>query len=140
MAHDFTITVLSEKQHPLYVEKMENWLHHPGEPPVKMHSAYNHNGDYIGDIATAQQLCDNYGIAPETIDPEHSVCSIGYSAKDNKWYGWSHRAICGFGIGDKIFEENFGDDDTPFVEHGRVTISSMGEAKLAAKRFAEYIG
>ncbi len=24
---------------------------------------------------------------------------LGFSPKHNKWYGWSHRAICGFGIG-----------------------------------------
>ncbi len=24
---------------------------------------------------------------------------VGLSPKNNKWYGWSHRAICGFGIG-----------------------------------------
>ena len=24
---------------------------------------------------------------------------VGYSPKDGKWYGWSHRAICGFKIG-----------------------------------------
>jgi hypothetical protein len=28
--------------------------------------------------------------------------SIGYSSESKKWYGWSHRAICGFKIGDKI--------------------------------------
>ena len=24
---------------------------------------------------------------------------VGFSPKENKWYGWSHRAICGFEIG-----------------------------------------
>jgi hypothetical protein len=28
-----------------------------------------------------------------------SVCCIGFSSKDGKWYGWSHRAIFGFKIG-----------------------------------------
>lgn len=27
------------------------------------------------------------------------VASIGFSEKEQKWYGWSHRAIYGFGIG-----------------------------------------
>jgi hypothetical protein len=26
---------------------------------------------------------------------------LGYSPSSNKWYGWSHRGICGFGIGSK---------------------------------------
>lgn len=28
------------------------------------------------------------------------TCCIGYSDKDNKWYGWSHRSYYGFGVGD----------------------------------------
>ncbi len=28
--------------------------------------------------------------------------SIGFSEKEQKWYGWSHRAIHGFGIGDEV--------------------------------------
>ena len=31
----------------------------------------------------------------------HAV-SVGFSPKHQKWYGWSHRAIYGFGIGSKI--------------------------------------
>lgn len=44
------------------------------------------------------------GIEPEKADPDHSVCSIGFRAKDGKWYGWSHRAIYGFGIGYTVKE------------------------------------
>jgi hypothetical protein len=28
-----------------------------------------------------------------------STCNIGFNPEDKKWFGWSHRAICGFGIG-----------------------------------------
>lgn len=42
-------------------------------------------------------------VEPEKSDPSHSVCSIGKSKKDGKWYGWSHRAYAGFGKGDKPF-------------------------------------
>lgn len=34
------------------------------------------------------------------------VDGLGFSEEDQKWYGWSHRAICGFGIGSKV---KFGD-------------------------------
>ena len=34
--------------------------------------------------------------------PSNTVCSIGFSQRDQKWYGWSHRAICGFGIGSVV--------------------------------------
>ncbi len=48
-----------------------------------------------------QNFFDKHGIKPEKIDPSHNVCSIGFSEKEQRWYGWSHRAICGFGIGAK---------------------------------------
>ncbi|MEM6493024.1 MAG: hypothetical protein AAF650_01470 [Pseudomonadota bacterium] len=61
--------------------------------------AINRKGDYIGNSETAKWLCDQRGIAPELISPSHSVCSIGFCDEEQKWYGWSHRAIFGFGIG-----------------------------------------
>lgn len=30
---------------------------------------------------------------------EELTHGVGYSPKEKKWYGWSHRAICGFEIG-----------------------------------------
>ena len=33
---------------------------------------------------------------------DSSVISIGFNEKEQKWYGWSHRAIFGFGIGSKV--------------------------------------
>lgn len=30
------------------------------------------------------------------------VCSVGWSEQNQKWYGWSHRAIYGFGIGSVV--------------------------------------
>lgn len=69
---------------------------------VWMTVAYNHCGAYIGDSKTAYRLCAARGILPVLASPKHNTCSIGYSLKDNKWYGWSHRAIFGFGIGDTV--------------------------------------
>ena len=65
--------------------------------------AVTKSGDYIGDPKTAHMLCKEKGIAPEK-RPGTSVCSIGFCQKDNKWYGWSHRAICSFGVGDVVKE------------------------------------
>ncbi|NQY81945.1 MAG: hypothetical protein HRT36_02640 [Alphaproteobacteria bacterium] len=64
--------------------------------------AKNKNGQYIGIPKEAKRLCDEMGIAPETISEKHNVCSIGFCAKDQKWFGWSHRAIFGFGVGSKV--------------------------------------
>lgn len=73
-----------------------------GCDPITMRSAYTTSGDYIGDHQTATFLCEEKGIAPELIDSEHNVCSIGFCVTEQKWYGWSHRAIFGFSIGSSV--------------------------------------
>lgn len=65
--------------------------------------------------------------------------SIGFSEENQTWYGWSHRACVGFKIGDKIFDADFGDENTPFIKHGSKTIKTLDQAKQAAKNFADYI-
>lgn len=108
--------------------------------PMIMKNAYNLDGHYIGRSKDAHFLCVKMGIKPELIDYKHKVCNIGYSDRKKKYYGWSHRAIVGFKIGDKIFEEKFGGDKTPFVRHGRETILTLGDARKSAINFANYIG
>ncbi len=70
-----------------------------GSDDMIMKSAYNPHGNYIGDSKNAHRLCVKKGIAPQVASESHNVCSIGYSHKDGKWYGWSHRAIYGFKLG-----------------------------------------
>lgn len=75
---------------------------------------------------------------------EHNITkfmagSIGLDEDKGIWYGWSHRAVFGFKIGDKIFEEDFGDDDTSFAKHGSKTIKTLDDAKLSAERFSDYV-
>lgn len=62
----------------------------------EIRSAYTLNGDYIGGPKTAYFLTVKRGIAPELISKDTNVCSVGYCEKEDKWYGWSHRAISGF--------------------------------------------
>jgi hypothetical protein len=75
-----------------------------GAQPFLMRSAYTPLGDYIGTPKVAWSLCVKRGIKPEKAKPDHNVCSIGFSEAEQKWYGWSHRAIFGFGIGDTVRE------------------------------------
>jgi len=70
-----------------------------GSEPFTMRSAYTPSGHYIGDVRTARRLVAQRGIHPELRSQTHAVCSIGFSPKDGKWYGWSHRAIFGFKVG-----------------------------------------
>lgn len=69
------------------------------EPTMEWTMAYTPDGHYIGCSRDAHRLVVKRGIHPQPTKPDHSVCSIGFSNKSGKWYGWSHRAICGFKIG-----------------------------------------
>jgi len=71
------------------------------EAQMEMKAAYTPDGDYIGTPQDAHTLVFEKGIQPQKSLECHSVCSIGYSVKDGKWYGWSHRAFCGFKVGSK---------------------------------------
>jgi len=51
--------------------------------------------DYIGDLKMSESLLGR-GIRPELAKKGSKVCSVGFCEKDKKWYGWSHRRICGF--------------------------------------------
>jgi len=63
------------------------------------------DGGYIGLKGVSEgfiKLFTDRGIAPQLSNPTHKVCSIGFSEKEQKWYGWSHRAMYGFTIGDQV--------------------------------------
>ena len=98
--------------------------------------AYSVDGHYIGDVESALRLCRDWGIAPQISKPENSVCSIGFSRENGKWYGWSHRAIFGFAIGSTCKE---GDCHyLPESEGGRGewTAQTVADAKQMAVDFA----
>lgn len=82
-----------------YVIKEEIWKSSPDDEGTIIRQAYTPEGDYIGSSKSAYRLCKVRGIKPEKSDPNHTVCSIGFCELEQKWYGWSHRAIYGFGIG-----------------------------------------
>lgn len=104
-----------------------------GLEPYEMESAFNQDGVYIGSPKFAEYLCVGLGIAPEPASPDDTVCCIGFSEKEQKWFGWSHRAIFGFKAGDSVTKEHAG--YTP--EKGEWTAKSLDEAKQIAIDFAE---
>lgn len=86
-----------------YEIREEVWKLDENDPePTTMRAAYTPSGDYIGNSKSAHRLVVLRGIKPEKSNPEHCVCSIGFCEKEQKWYGWSHRAIYGFGIGSTV--------------------------------------
>lgn len=93
---------------------------------------------------------DQYAGVPESVDHlleleeltsanTGNVICAGFNPKTSKWCGWSHRAKACFGLGDKVFEEDFGGDHTIFTEHGTETIETCDQAKQSALNFARYV-
>lgn len=76
----------------------------PNDPAIDFDISYAEtlDGLLIGEPGDAKYLCDELGIKPELREEGLTTCTIGFSEKLNKWFGWSHRAICGFTIGSKV--------------------------------------
>lgn len=122
-----------------------------GSDGIWMTVAYNYNGDYIGNNKSAYRLCKKFGIKPEKSQPTHNICSIGFCEKEQKWYGWSHRALYGYGIGHIAKKGNCettsGNIDEYLKEHPeedvRVPIgfkvNTLEDAKKCAIAFAESV-
>lgn len=136
---DHVVKVLKEIIRDRYIIRRQRIQPIPNEEPVTVEIAYTFNGNYVGEEDLAKYLFDEMGLEKVQPSDNSNVCNIGFNAKNKKWYGWSHRAIHGFGIGDKIFEEDFGTDTTDYSEHGKRTIKTLEEAKISATKFAEHV-
>ncbi len=119
---------------------------------VIVKAAYTPEGNYIGEPRFAHRLCKKRGIKPElATNHPHKVCSIGFCEREQKWYGWSHRAIFGFGIGDTVKEgdctASSGWTDEYLAEHPEedtslpvgFTAHNLDDAKTMATAFAESV-
>ena len=99
------VEVKFTRNYPGYIYRREliDDSEYGGDGKLEMVNCYSaDNGDWIGDARTARMLCKKFGLRRiQKSKPDHSVCSIGFNEKEQKWYGWSHRAIFGFGIGSK---------------------------------------
>ena len=138
-----------------YVIRTEAVLSHlENEPPghrFTMKSAYTPSGDYIGDSRLAYWLCTSWGVKPEKSHPAHKVCSIGFSEREQKWFGWSHRTTCCFGIGSVVRRgdcaASSGYTEEYLLEHPEedtflpvgFTAHTLEDAKKIAIAFAEAV-
>jgi len=131
--------VEERKFYNVYDEKwLSHWEDKPADDTIDITAARNKDGDYIGNVEMARILCDRHGIAPECREPG-VTCAFGWSEEKQKYYGWSHRALVGFSVGNKVFDAGC-DADLPFIKRGKVDIKNKDDARLAAMNFAEYIG
>jgi hypothetical protein len=75
---------------------------------IKMKSCYTNDEVYIGDWKSGKYL-ESKGIEPIN---NH----LGWCEKEQQWYGWSHRAIFGFGIGSTSKQGNLSFEPSHEVE------------------------
>ena len=135
-----------------YEVRTEKHMVGDDEQEVVIKSAFTPSGDYLGDPRMARLLIVKKGIKPEKASPSHNVCSIGFCQAEQKWYGWSHRAIFGFGIGDRVKEgdctASSGWIEEYLKEHPEADLSlpigfeakDLKDAKRMAIAFADSVG
>lgn len=144
--------VLSIRNYKVGYEVRTEEVSMPDNPTVTMKSAYMPDGSYIGTSVWAHRLIVKKNIRPEKSDPSNHVCSIGFCEKNQKWYGWSHRAMCGFGVGDAVKEGDCAAESGWISEYLEkhpeadkslpvgFTAQNLNDAKLMAIAFADSVG
>ncbi len=143
--------VLKQRNYKAGYVVQDELVSHGGSKDLPMKVAYNTNGDYIGNPRDAYRLCKKRGIAPELRTKDSKTCSIGFNEKEQKWYGWSHRAIFGFGIGSKVKKgdctNSSGYTDEYLEEHPEASkalpvgfgAKTLEDAKKMAMAFSESV-
>lgn len=103
---------------------------------------------YIGELDEALSLL-SYGITKfYKRMPDSSIASIGYAPNKKTWYGWNHRAICGYKVGDVITPDSciYESACDPEIirsarlrspSHPYMVLESLEDCKKAAELFAE---
>lgn len=89
-------------------------------PPFEVEEARTLNDLYIGEPRYAAMLFREHCFDPysfEAIDEGGEVAAIAYDTELKEWFGWSHRGMKGFGVGDRA--------------------DTLEKAKELARKFAE---
>ena len=93
---------------------------------------------------TGVALMREHGVAPQGANPNSNVCSIGFSEREQKWYGWSHRALCGFPIGYVAEEGHVVLDYNEGEEASAIPVGfeckTIDDCKRCAVAYAESVG
>ena len=109
------------------------------------------DGGYIGGLEDVWAY-ENRGIQDIQLGSNTQTCCIGFNPVEEKWYGWSHRAMCGFGVGDIVKEGDCcatsGYTEDYLKEHPEADTSLpigfeayvLEDAKKMAIAFAESVG
>jgi len=112
-----------------YVSKMDssNFAMDVGDTPDAYFSKYDDS--YITFVGLENDSLFEYLAEHEVV--EDLTTGVGFSPKENKWYGWSHRAIYGFTIGSTCIKGS-----THYTEErGEWVAKTMEDAKQMAIDF-----
>lgn len=137
--------LISEEVTPICFIREELWTHDSSDEPTEMRSAYSFAGDYIGPASEAEKFSEFGIVYFERREPDSTVASIGFNPATEKWFGWSHRAIYGYGVGDVVESgtvpvNDFENDGECYydVKPG-MRIETLDDAKRVAKAFARAV-
>lgn len=92
---------------------------------------------YIGTKEMYEKFTKEIGITKFDLSHySHNTVSIGFSEENQKWYGWSHRAVHGFEIGFIVTENATTINDRIDVGY---EVKTLNGAKHLAEIFAESV-
>jgi len=131
-------TLESEQDGGLIIETAE--IKTPAGETFTSNFAFDANtGFYLGDPEFARKLTNKFQISVFFLSSEkRAVATVGYSEAQTMCYGWSSSKICGFRIGDKIYDAEFEEDTSP-EKHGSDVIKSREDCIQAAINFSEHM-
>lgn len=107
-----TVKILFESSNGPYIYRTELVnTYCPEMPLLNMTRCYSsYTGEYLGGVSEAMLICHKYGISKlQSIEyakdgTKGPFCSIGFQKDKQLWYGYSGRAIYGFGIGSQCIK------------------------------------
>lgn len=106
-----------------------------GNPECQMVAYYAADGSYVGDQEVADNLIEK-GIVPQRKRSDLNVASLGFCESEQKWWGWSHRAMGKFGVGDKFHHAGqFWEDEGQ--EFADKVCATLDEAYVSACNFSD---
>jgi hypothetical protein len=96
---------------------------------------------YVGTVDGAYRMVrmNLIEFQSSNLEAKDGTASVARYDGTDKYLGWSHRAAVSFDHGDKLFIEDFGDDNTNYKEHGTTKIKTREHARQAAANFAKYV-
>jgi len=102
-------------------------------------------GDAADFLETSRdELAKKYGIEQfEYPFPDSQIKHIGFNPKEQTWYGWSHRAIYGFKVGDEITKGHAAAQDPNYPSERALPVGfkakTLDDARRMAAAFADAV-